>query len=255
MAELLQALILYGFVGLLVLLRFDAPRFGAAEATDEGQSSLRDWLRRLSWYAFALGLIGLIYWMYPRPISVLHLQVGANFSTAIIAGLALGAIGAFVAFSYAWLRFREIRLPALSRYPAGLLTCVGTALVDEAIFRGIVLGLLLAAEWPVELAVGFQAILYLLATRLAGRQRPISMVLIFLGLGLLAGWLTVETAGVGAAVLGHALTRFAIFVTTGHAGVLRDVTTDYDEAVEAAELTPAGWEIVPDHDQGGGYRW
>jgi hypothetical protein len=37
--------------------------------------------------------------------------------------------------------------------------------------------------------------------------------------------------------------------------VLRDVTTEFDEALEASEMKPEGWEIVPDHDQGGGYRW
>jgi hypothetical protein len=255
MAELLQSLILYGFVGMLLLLRFDAPRFGAADADDEEATGLRDWIVRLSWYAFALGLIGLIYWMHPRPISQLRLQVGSNFGEVLAAGVAIAAIGAFVAVLYTWLRYREIRLPAVRRYPAGLLTCVGTALIDEAVFRGIVLGLLLAAEWPVELAIGFQAVLYVLATRLAGRDRPIGLVLVFLGLALVTAWVTIETAGIGAAVLGHALMRFTMFVVTGHAGALRDVTTEYDEALDASELTPEGWEIVPDRDQGSGYRW
>lgn len=255
MGELLQTLILYGFVGMLLLLRFDASRFGAAEADDEEATGWRDWLRRLSWYVLAFGLIGLIYWLYPRPISQLRLQVGGDFGEVLASGLALAAIGAFVAVLYAWLRHREVRLPALHLYPAGLLTCVGAALVDEAVFRGIVLGLLMAAEWPAELAIGFQAVLYVLATRIAGRERPIGMVAIFLGLGLITGWLTLETAGIGAAVLGHALMRFTIFLVTGHAGVLRDVTTEYDEALEASELTPEGWEVVPDHDQASGYRW
>ncbi len=255
MGELLQTLIFYGFVGMLLLLRFDAPRFGAAEADDEEATSLRHWLRRLSWYAFGFLLIGIIYFIHPLPISVLRLQVGSNFGDVIAAGLATAAIGTFVAVVYAWLRYREVRLPAVGRYPAGLVTCVGTAFIDEAAFRGIVLGLLLAADWPVELAVAFQAILFVLATRVAGSQRPLGMALIFLGIGLLAGWLTIETGGIGAAVLGHALTRFAIFVVTGHAGHLRDVTSEFEEALEASELTPEGWEVVPDHDQGAGYRW
>ena len=65
--------------------------------------------------------------------------------------------------------------------------------------------------------------------------------------------MTIATGGIGAAVLGAALTRLALFLVTGHAGQMRDVETVEDEALDAADLTPEGWEIVPDHDQTGGY--
>lgn len=253
MEEALKALIFYGFVGLLILLRLDAQRFGAAEYDDEAATAWRDWARRLTWYGFALLLLAVIYWIHPLHLSVLRLRAGTDLGQALAVGFALAAIGALLAVTYAWVRYRDLRLPAPARYPAGLLTSVATAFVDEATFRGVVLGLLLAANWPIDLAVIFQAVLYVVTTRLAGRDRPIGMVLIFLLVGLVGGWVTIATGGIGAAFLGHALTRFAIFVVTGHAGQLRDVSTDLDDAVEASDLTPEGWEIVPDHDQTGGY--
>jgi len=253
MSESLQALIFYGFVGLLFLLRLDAQRFGAAEFDDEEATSWRDWLRRLTWYGFALLLLAIIYLMHPLHLSVLRLQAGTDLGLSLAVGFALAAIGALLAVTYAWVRYRDLRLPSAERYPAGLLTSVGTALVDEATFRGVLLGLLLAAQWPADLAIGFQAVLYVIATRLASRDRPLGIVLIFLLVGLVGGWVTVATGGIGAAFLGHALTRLAIFAVTGHAGQLRDVTTDEEEAVDASDLTPEGWEIVPDHDQTGGY--
>jgi hypothetical protein len=253
MADTLQALIFYGFVGLLVLLRFDARRFGAADFDDEDANGFRDWVRRLSWYAFALALLAVIYAMHPLPLSVLHLQAGPRLGDTIIVGFALAAIGGLLAVTYAWLRYHDLRLPPLRRYPAGLLTSLGTAFVDEAIFRGVLLGLLLMWGWPNALAVGFQAVLYVMATGLATRQRPLGVVLIFMVVAVLGGGVTIATGGIGAAFIGHALTRLALFVSTGRAGQLRDVQTDLTEAVDAADLTPEGWEIVPDHDQMGGY--
>jgi hypothetical protein len=252
-ADTLQALIFYGFVGLLVLLRFDARRFGAADHDDEDANSWRDWIRRLTWYAFALALLAVIYVMHPLPLSVLHLQAGARLWESVFVGFALAAIGALLAVSYAWVRYRDLRLPPLERYPAGLVTAIGTAFVDEATFRGVLMGLLLMFGWPNYLAVGFQAVLYVMATGLASRQRPLGISLIVLLMAVLGGGVSIATGGSGAAFVGHALTRMALFVATGRAGQLRDVETELDQAVDASELTPEGWEIVPDHDQTGGY--
>lgn len=254
MSGTLESLILLAVVGLLILLRFDARRFGAAEYDDEeAMGGWRTWLRRLSWYAFGLLLILVVYFLYPQPLSVLHLQVGEPRQTALLYGLALGAAGGVFAFTYAWWRFRDVRLPPARRYPAGLLNSVATALIDEAAFRGILLGLLLASNWPVEHSIAFQAVLYALATRLAGRGRPFGMLLLTLAVGVIGGWLTLETGGIGAAFLGHALTRFAIFVATGHAGQIRAAAIDAEDAYleETSAHTPAGWEVVMDREQPG----
>lgn len=255
MGESLQALIFYGFVGLLILLRLDAQRFGAAEWADEEEANWRAWMRRLTWYGLALLLLGVIYFVHPNPLTVLRLQAGADLGLSLAVGFALAAIGALMAVTYAWVRYRDLRLPPAHRYPAALLTSVATAFVDEAVFRGVILGLLLSpvANWPSDLAILFQAVLYVMATRLAGRGQPLGMVVIFLLVGLVGGWVTLATGGIGAAFLGHALTRFAIFAVTGHSGPLRDVTTSQEDAVDASDLTPEGWEVVPDHDQTGGY--
>jgi hypothetical protein len=256
----LESLILLAVVGLLVVLRFDARRFGAAEYDDEEAiGGWRTWLRRLSWYASALLLILVVYFLYPQPLSVLHLQVGEPRQTALILGLGLGSMGIAYALAYGWLRFQELRLPPARRYPAGLLNAVATAFIDETVFRGILLGLLVASNWPVNHAIAFQAVLYGLSTRLAGRGRPLGMLLLSLAIGVIGGFLTLQTLGIGAAFLGHALTRLAIFVAMGHAGQLRAVALDEEE--EALEQTnahaPAGWGVVVDKEQGGprDYRW
>jgi len=253
MEDTLQALIFYGFVALLVLLRFDARRFGAADWDDEDANDWRAWARRLSWYAFALGLVLVIYLMHPLPLSVLRLQAGTRLIETIVVGFALGSIGALMAVAYAWVRYRDLRLPPLSRYPAGLLTSIGTALVDEAAFRGILLGLLLAFEWPNALAIGLQAVVFVLATGIERRQKPLGITAIYLIMALLAGGVTIATGGIGAAFVGATMTRLALFLVTGRAGQMLDVETVQDEALDASELTPEGWEIVPDHDQTGGY--
>jgi membrane protease YdiL (CAAX protease family) len=250
MEGLIRDLIFYAFAGLLVLLRFDARRFSAAEHDDEDAAGgWRLWLRRLSWYGLGLLIVIVVYNVHPLPLSQLHLQLGTDRGQSLLAGLALGAMGTLVAIGYGWLRFNRLRYPPPQRYPAGLLNSIGTALVDEAAFRGILLGLLLAANWPVEYAIGFQAVLYGLATRLSRPGMPLGMLALVLAQGVVGGWLTIETGGIGAAFLGHALSRLAIFVATGHAGVSR-APDEEDMREELEEQLPEGLEIVPEQESG-----
>ncbi len=252
MEETLRTLILYAFVGLLLLLRLDTRRFGAAEHDDdETPGSVGVWLRRLSWYAFGFGLVFLVYRLHPLPISVLHLQMGTDPGQAILAGLAVGALGTLVAFGYVYWRYGELHLPPPRRYPQGVLNSVSTAFIDEAAFRGIVLGLFVAAEVPVDLAIAGQAVLYAVVTRMAARDRPLGLLLLSLAVGFLGGWLTMQTGGIGAAFLGHAVTRLALFVASGHAGRLRSPAEE-EPLPDADELTPEGWEIVSDRGPGFG---
>ena len=51
------------------------------------------------------------------------------------------------------------------------------------------------------------------------------MLVLRSAIGLLGGWLTRITGGIGAAFLGHAMTRFAVFLSTGHAGQSRAAGT------------------------------
>ena len=60
-------------------------------------------------------------------------------------------------------------------------------------------------------------------------------------IGLVGGWVTVVTGGIGAILLAHAVTRFAIFVATGHAGQVTPSAAFDEEVVEEdSKVTPAG---------------
>ena len=58
--------------------------------------------------------------------------------------------------------------------------------------------------------------LYALTTRLGAPGRDRYLLVLTLGIGFIGGWLTTATGGIGAAFLGHAITRFAVFLCTGH---------------------------------------
>ncbi len=88
-----------------------------------------------------------------------------------------------------------------------------------------------------------QAIIYALATRLGASGRPWYMLVTVLAIGLAGGWLTGVTGGIGAAFLGHAITRVAIFLTTGHAGLPKAKGTE-DEEIERKHRTPEGWHVL-----------
>jgi hypothetical protein len=249
MRELLEFWLFIAFIGMLLLLRFDAHRFGVAEYDDEARhGDWRGWLRRLSFYAFGLAIVLVIYILYPLPISELHLQLGDDRQQALLYGLIFGLAGTVLAFGFAWYRYRRFRLPSARAYPGAIINAVGTAFLDEAIFRGIILGLLLAWGWSPALAIAFETILYGLATRLGAPGRSRAMLLLSLLVGAVGGWLVVQTAGIGAAVLAHAITRLAIFLATGHAGSVRPPGWEPEELASWA-LPPRGWDIVSDSDE------
>jgi hypothetical protein len=255
----IEYLLVIGLMGMLFLLRLDAQRFGVAEYDDSDRNG--DWrsgLRRICWYGLGVALLLLVYWLYPYPVSVLHLDMGPDREQALIYGLAAGVGGILLAFLFAWFRYGGFRLPPPGAYPGAILNSVGTAVVDEALFRGILLGLLLHQGLSVPLAIAIQAIAYGVATRLWVKGRSKGMLFIDLVIALVAGGLVIATgtatagditaegitaAGIGAAVIFHAITRFSLFLATGHAGQARPVGWEPEEVAGRA-LPPKGWDLA-----------
>ncbi len=258
MRETVEALLVLGLLGLLIVLRFDAQRFGVAEYDDSARDrSWRAWVRRLAWFLLGIALVLMVYWLYPQPVSVLHLDIGGTAGgtdrgRAMFYGLLIGVVGIFMAAVFAWGRYGGIRLPAPRAYPAAFVNSLGTAIVDEATFRGILLGLLLQAGLGNWVAIGIAAVVYGMATRLTARGRSKGMLVIDLLLALATGWTVVETGGIGAAILGHAITRFAIFLLTGHTDQSRPFGTE-PENIAGRALPPKGWE--PAGRSGGTRPW
>jgi hypothetical protein len=249
MREVIEGLIVLGLLGLLILLRLDAARFGVAEYDDSARNrGWRAWFRRLAWFALGIALVLVVYWLYPQPVSILHLDIGgsvgaADRGRAMVYGLLIGVAGIAAAAVFAWGRYGGIRLPAPRAYPGAFVNSIGTAIVDEATFRGILLGLLLNLGVGQWVAIVVAAIVYGVATRLTARGRSKGMLVIDLMLALVAGWTVVETGGIGAAVLGHAITRFAIFLLTGHSDQSRPFGAE-PESVAGRALPPKGWDVA-----------
>ncbi|HXX61752.1 MAG TPA: CPBP family glutamic-type intramembrane protease, partial [Candidatus Sulfotelmatobacter sp.] len=240
----LRVLIVVAFTGLLVILRLDAARFGAAEYDDDAAG--RGWragASRLAWYAVGLAIAAGIFVVHPTPGATLGLALGSDRVTAVGLGLAFGAAGAGVAAAFAWLRYGHLRLPPARTYPGAIANALGTALIDEVAFRGAFMGLLLAAGLPTTGAIAIQALVYGLATRLGAPGRSHAMLLMSLALAVAAGATVVATGGIGAAVVGHGIARFAIFVCTGHAGQVRPPGEEPEEVAED-RLPPDGWQVA-----------
>jgi hypothetical protein len=242
MEETLRALVAVGLGGLLVLLRLDAERFGAAEYDEEVDGIRPPLRRRLAWYLVGVALILAIVFIHPAAEGELGLGLGDR-STALLAGFAYGALGLAQALAFAFVRYRRIRFPDFASYPTALVNSLLTAFIDEAIFRGVVLGALLLVGVEPWLAIILETLLYALATRTGAPGRPPYMLALAVGIGLVGGWLTVETGSIGAAFIGHAITRFSVFLTTGHAGHVRPAGTE-DEEILKRRLTPDGWRVI-----------
>lgn len=241
--EPLAVLVALGFTGLLVLLRLDAQRFGAAEYAEADRwGNPPSIVRRIGWYTLGIAGIVAVATIHPDAPGELFLGTGDRIG-AIIWGFLYAAGGTGIALGIAWYRYRYVRVPGLEGYPGGLTNSVATAFVDEAVFRGLVFGFLVVSGMDPTLANVTQAMLYALVTRLGAPGRPWYMLAMVLGIGLVSGWLTGVTGGIGAAFIGHAVTRFAVFLTTGHAGQPMPKGTEHEE-IERRHRTPEGWRAI-----------
>jgi membrane protease YdiL (CAAX protease family) len=236
----LRSLVAFGLTLLLVMLRVEAVRFGVAEYDEPVGGQLPSIWRRLGWYVIGIGGVVAIGTIHPAPGAELFFSGGDG---GIFLGFVLAAVGAGVAVAIAWWRYQHVRLPDIRAYPGALLNEIATALVDEAVFRGALLGFLIIGGVDPRLALVAQAAAYTLATRLGAPGRNRAMFLLALVIGLVAGLATLLTGGIAAAFIGHAITRVAVFLTTGHAGQPAPRGTEIEE-VERRRRTPEGWRIV-----------
>jgi Type II CAAX prenyl endopeptidase Rce1-like len=238
-----RGLITIGLTLLLALLRLDAERFGTAEyyeATRDGERPKVS--RRMAWYALGVALALAILFIHPRPQQELFLGSGDRLG-AVFGGLAYGLAGVAFAIAFATVRYHRIRFPAMWSYPGALLNSTATAFIDEAAFRGALFGLLLSTGLDPTLSNIIQALLYTLTTRLGAPGRDRYLLLMALAMGLVGGWLTATTGGIAAAFLGAAITRFAVFLCTGHTGQTKPRGRE-EEEIEKRRRTPEGWRVI-----------
>jgi len=244
----LRVLVGLGFTLLLVMLRLEAQRFNAAEYDEPVRGRRPSVIRRMAWYLLGVGgVLGLLV-IHPSPEVDLHLTVGDR--SGILLALVIAGIGVGQAIALAYLHYRRLRLPDVAAYPGALANEILTAFIDEAVFRGAVLGYFLWAldgkaspGTAASLAILGQTVVYVLATRLGAPGRDRYMLVLAALIGLVGGWATLLTGGIGAAFLGHAITRVAVFLTTGHPGQPPARGTEVED-VEKRRRTPDGWRAV-----------
>ena len=240
--EGLGPLIGLGLTLLLVMLRLEAERFHAAEYDEPVRGRKPSLLRRLAWYILGVSGVLALLLVHPSAERDLYLQVGDR--SGILLALVLGGLGVGQAVALALLHYRRLRFPDVAAYPGALINEILTAFIDEAVFRGAVLGyFMIVTDGNPNLAILGSTIVYALCTRLGAPGRDKYMLVLSMLIGLIGGWATLLTGGIGAAFLGHAITRVAVFLTTGHAGQRPARGTEVED-VEKRRRTPEGWRAV-----------
>lgn len=240
----IQFCLFAGFAGLMLLLRLDARRFGAAEwDTQTGGPSV--WLPRLTWYAAGLGLALMVFALHPSPVADLHLVLAPDQGGALALGLIYAAVGVAAAFILAILTNGHVSFPAPNRYAGGAVYAVGTAFYDEFLFRGVILGLLLSLGLPDWLAVGFAAVVYAGAVSASAGGRGLLGLLVPVVIGTVGGLLVLMTGGIAAALIGHAATRFALFLTMGTLDMATPTPEEYATSRLRATADSRAWVIPP----------
>jgi CAAX prenyl protease-like protein len=241
--DLSRGLIVVGLTMLLVLLRLDAERFGTAEyfeATRDGERPR--FRRRVAWYGLGAALVVAIFAIHPNPERELFLGTGDRLG-AVFGGLIFAGIGVAQAIAFATVRYQRIRFPDTASYPSALLNSTATAFIDEATFRGAIFGSLLILGFDANLANIIQTLIYALTTRLGAPGRDRYLLVLTLGIGFIGGWLTAVTGGIAAAFLGHAATRFAVFLCTGHIGQTLPKGREVEE-IDRRRRPPEGWRVI-----------
>jgi hypothetical protein len=246
---ILRILVGLGLTLLLVMLRVEAERFGAAEYDEPVRGHRPSVLRRLAWYIIGVSGVLALLLIHPTAELDLHLKVGDR--EGILLALLIGGLGVGQAVALAFLHYRRLRFPNVSAYPGALANEILTAFIDEAVFRGAVLGYFLWAMAGTNVAPGTASslailgstVVYVLATRLGAPGRDRYMLVLAALIGLVGSWATLLTGGIGASFLGHAITRVAVFLTTGHAGQPPARGTEVED-IEKRRRTPEGWRAV-----------
>jgi hypothetical protein len=240
---ILQRMIAAGLALLLVMLRLEAERFSAAEYDEDVDGRPPSIRRRIAWYGLGFALIAGILFIHPAAREEFMLGAGDDRGLTVVYGFLYGIVGAAAALAVALYRYRRVRLPDAWSYPGALVNAVSTALIDEVTFRGALFGLLLATNLNPSVANVVQALVYALATRLGAPGRNRYMLLMALLVGLAGGWVTAVTGGIAAAFLGHSITRFAVFLTTGHAGQFLPRGRE-EEEIDKKRRPPDGWRVI-----------
>ena len=241
--DISRGLIVVGLTLLLVLLRLDAERFGTAEYYESTRDGERPRIRRrLAWYGFGAALVVAMAYISPAPQAQLFLGTGDRLG-AVMGGLIFAGLGVAQALAFATLRYKRIRFPDTRSYPGALLNSTATAFIDEATFRGAVFGTLITLGLEANLANIVQTLLYALTTRLGAPGRDRYLLVLTLGIGFIGGWLTGVTGGIAAAFLGHAATRFAVFLATGHTGQTLPRGREVEE-IDRRRRPPEGWRVI-----------
>lgn len=238
----LQRLIAAGLALLLVMLRLEAAHFNAAEYDEATEGRPPSFRRRLAWYGLGFALIAGIFFIHPAPREEFLLGAGDRGKT-VLYGFLYALIGTSVALGIAAYRYHRIRFPDAWSYPGALVNSITTALIDEVAFRGAIFGTLLMVGINPTAANVIQALLYALATRLGAPGRNRYMLVMALLIGLAGGWITGVTGGIAAAFLGHAVTRFAVFLCTGHAGQFLPRGRE-EEEIDKRRRPPDGWRVI-----------
>jgi len=244
MPEPIQFFLFVGFAGLMFVLRLDARRFGVAE-WDTQSGSWAAWLPRLTWYGAGLALGLMVFALHPSPVSDLNLVLAPDRGNALFLGLVYAAVGIAAAFALALLTTGRISFPSPHRYAGGALYAVGTAFYDEFLFRGLTLGALLSLGLPDWMAVGGAALIYAGAVGASAGARGMVALLVPLVIGLVGGTLVLMTAGIAAGLMGHAATRFALFLTMGQAVPDRPVAAPQPADRRRATGDSRAWVIPP----------
>ena len=241
--DISRGLIVVGLTLLLAMLRLDAERFGTAEYYETTRDGERPRVRRrLAWYGLGLGIVVAMLYIAPAPQADLFLGTGDRLG-AVLGGLVFAAIGVAQAVAFATIRYHRIRFPDTASYPGALLNSTATAFLDEVTFRGAIFGTLVALGLEANASNLVQTLLYALATRLGAPGRDRYLLATTIGIGLIGGWLTAVTGGIAAAFLGHAVTRFAIFLCTGHTGQTLPRGREVEE-IEKRRRPPDGWRVI-----------
>ena len=241
--EVSRGLIVIGLTLLLAMLRLDAERFGTAEYYETTRDGERPRVRRrLAWYGLGVGIVLAMLYIHPAPQTDLFLGTGDRLG-AVLGGLVFAGIGVAQAVAFATFRYHRIRFPDTASYPGALLNSTATAFIDEVTFRGAIFGTLIALGLEANASNIVQTLLYALATRLGAPGRDRYLLATTIGIGLIGGWLTAVTGGIAAAFLGHAVTRFAIFLCTGHTGQTLPRGREVEE-IEKRRRPPDGWRVI-----------